>query len=115
MFDDDTFIVLLDINPSTNGDCLIVPKRHITNIYDIDNETFSKLLAIERKVFDLLKSTLDCSGMTIVQNNRYGQEIKHFHVHMTPRYNDDELKYVYNANKLVKLEKIYKEIKSPRK
>lgn len=112
LFEDDFFKVFLDINPSTNGDCLIVPKKHIVNIYDIDSETFNRLLELERNIFDLLKSTLNCSGMSIIQNNEYGQEIKHFHVHMTPRYTNDKLKHVYDSNGLIKLEEVYKKIRS---
>ena len=111
LYEDDLFKVFLDINPSTNGDCLIVPKKHILNIYDIDIEIFSHLIDVERKIFSLLKKRLKCTGMTIIQNNEYGQEVKHFHVHMTPRYKDDKLKHVYDANNLISLDKIYKKIK----
>lgn len=111
MYEDEVFKVFLDINPSTNGDCLIVPKKHILNINDIDNNTFSQLLDVERKIWALLKKKLDCVGLSIIQNNEYGQEIKHFHVHMTPRYKDDKLKHVYDSNGLIKLEDIYKKIK----
>lgn len=112
LYEDDLFKVFLDINPSTNGDCLIVPKKHILNIYDIDIEIFSHLIDVERKIFSLLKKRLKCTGMTIIQNNEYGQEVKHFHVHMTPRYKDDKLKHVYDANNLISLEEVYKKIKS---
>ncbi len=111
LYEDEIFKVFLDINPSTNGDCLIVTKKHILNIYDIDNTTFKHLLDVERKIFDLLKEKLNCIGMTIIQNNEYGQEVKHFHVHMTPRYKDDKLKHVYDSNGLIKLDDIYKTIK----
>ena len=111
LYEDDLFKVFLDINPSTNGDCLIVPKKHILNIYDMDSEIFSHLIDVERKIFSLLKKRLKCTGMTIIQNNEYGQEVKHFHVHMTPRYKDDKLKEFYDANNLISLDKIYKKIK----
>ncbi len=110
LYEDDVVKVFLDINPSTNGDCLIVPKKHILDIYDMDSETFKHILEVERKIFDLLKERLGCCGITISQNNGYGQEIKHFHVHMTPRYKDDNLKYTYSSENLEKIDIIYNKI-----
>lgn len=110
LYEDEIVKVFLDINPSTNGDCLIVPKKHIIDIYDMDQEIFNHMLLVEKRIFDLLKDRLHCEGMTIVQNNGYGQEVKHFHIHMTPRYSNDNLDHVFNKEILKDLEIVYKEI-----
>ena len=47
LYEDDVVKVFLDINPSTNGDCLIVPKKHILDIYDMDSETFKHILEVD--------------------------------------------------------------------
>ena len=54
IYEDDYFKAFLDINPTCNGHTLIIPKKHITDINDMDNETFSKLLDVTKKVKALL-------------------------------------------------------------
>ena len=51
LYEDEIVKVILDINPSTNGDCMIIPKKHIENILDIDNETYMHIFSISKKMF----------------------------------------------------------------
>ena len=44
----------------------------------------------------IYKEKLNCDGLTICHNTDYGQEIKHFHIHFIPRYENDEIKYLSN-------------------
>ena len=62
-------------------------------------------------MYELLKEKLHCDGMTVIQNNDYGQEIKHYHVHLTPRYKNDLLSHEYNKNMLKPIEEVFKIIK----
>lgn len=105
IYEDDVVKVFLDIDPSTNGDCLLIPKKHIVTIDEVDDELMIHMLDVIKDVKKLLKEKLDCDGLTISQNNEYGQEIKHFHIHLTPRYLKDG--YIINSNKelLVDLDK----------
>lgn len=97
VFEDDIVKVILDINPSTNGDCLIIPKTHYVNILDIDELVLNHINKIAKELYLKLQKKLNCDGLTIVINNNYGQDIKHFHMHLTPRYKNDEL--IHNFNK----------------
>ena len=105
IYEDEVVKVFLDIDPSTNGDCLLIPKKHIVTIDEVDDELMIHMLDVIKDVKKLLKEKLDCDGLTISQNNEYGQEIKHFHIHLTPRYLKDG--YIINSNKelLVDLDK----------
>lgn len=112
IYEDEDFKVFLDINPSTNGDMLIVPKKHFENIYDIDESLIPKIHNLIKKLYDLVKEKLGAEGLTIVQNNGHGQEIKHYHVHVTPRYSNDEIKTNKNTEILASIDDVYEQIKS---
>jgi len=107
IYEDDMAKVFLDINPSTNGDLLVIPKKHIVTLLDMDKETLSHLLEVIQKLMPSLQEKLHCDGFTLVQNNGYGQEIKHFHIHLTPRYEDDLLSHQYNKDLLKPLDEVF--------
>ena len=101
----------MNINPSTNGHLLVLPKEHVTNLMDTSNEIITHSLDIIReKIYPLLKEKLNCEGLTLSQNNELGQEIKHFHLHITPRYSDDGLDIQYDHSKIKELEDIYQRL-----
>ena len=94
IYENDEFRVFFDINPASKGHCLIVPKQHYNDIFDMDEETAGKLFALATKVARSLKAELNCEGMNIVQNNGTiaGQTVFHFHLHLIPRYTGDTVK-----------------------
>ena len=112
VYEDDLVKVFLDINPSTNGDMLVVPKKHFENIYDIDDKLLLHIHKVIKELYDLLKEKLECDGLTIVQNNGHGQEIKHYHVHVTPRYSNDKITTNKNTDILVSIDDVFEQIKN---
>ena len=106
IYEDDTVKVFLDINPTTNGDSLIVPKKHFKDFLEIDNETLSHMNDVIRKLYPLYQEKLHCEGLTICHNTDYGQEIKHFHIHFIPRYTNDEVKHLSNREVLKDIKEI---------
>ena len=91
VYDDEKVKVFLDINPNNDGHLLVIPKEHKTNLYEMDDETLLYMLNVIRtKLATLLKDKLAIDGLTISQNNDYGQEVKHFHIHVIPRYKNDK-------------------------
>ena len=91
VYEDEKVIVFLDINPNNDGHLLVIPKKHKANIYEMDDETLLYILNVIRTKFaTLLKDKLAIDGLTISQNNDYGQEVKHFHIHVIPRYKNDK-------------------------
>lgn len=91
LYEDDEFRVILDVNPVTKGHALILPKNHFKNLYEIDENTVSKVLPLAKKMAAVMTERLGCDGFNIIQNNNEiaGQTVFHFHVHLIPRYNDD--------------------------
>lgn len=110
IYQDEFVRVFLDVNPNTNGHCLIVPKKHVVTVNDMDKELISHILGVEKKIYNLLKEKLNIEGLTIVQNNDFGQEVKHYHVHLIPRYQNDNWNIQFNQTSLKSTEEIYKTI-----
>lgn len=91
VYEDEKVKVFLDINPNNDGHLLVIPKEHKANLYEMDDETLLYMLNVIRtKLATLLKDKLAIDGLTISQNNDYGQEVKHFHIHVIPRYKNDK-------------------------
>ena len=100
IYEDDTVLAFLDVNPSVNGHTLIIPKKHYKDLYEIDNVTFSHIIDVARKIGLLLEEKLHVDGITLVQNNGLYQEVKHFHLHVRPQYKDKQ--------ELLPLEEVHK-------
>lgn len=91
IYEDDKVLVILDVNPKSNGHSLIIPKEHFKDLYDIDNDTLSHILDVAKKIGDMLEDKLHCNGITLEQNNGIAQEVKHFHLHVIPRYKYEDI------------------------
>ncbi len=108
IYEDETTLVFLNINPSTNGHLLVIPKKHQVNINDIDEEFIPHAHKIIKEIlYPKLKEKLNCQGLTISYNNELGQEINHFHIHLTPRYENDQENHTFNKDILKDIEEIY--------
>ena len=92
LYEDDRFKVILDIFPLTKGHALILPKEHFTNIYELPDEWCADVMKLAKKMSVMLKEKLGGDGINIQSNNEIaaGQTIFHIHIHLNPRYKDDE-------------------------
>lgn len=93
LYEDDDFRVILDLGPASKGHALILPKEHYRNLYDIDEETLGKAALLAKKMVTKLTDVLGCDGYNVVQNNEScaGQTVFHFHMHLIPRYEGDNV------------------------
>ena len=103
--------VIMDINPKTNGHLLVLPKTHYENLFDIDDNILLEIINYIRNNYNYLKERLNCEGLTIAQNNGYGQDVKHYHLHLIPRYTHDNVEYKSNKGQLVEVEDVFNQIK----
>ena len=111
IYEDELIQVIMNIEPTTNGHLLVIPKKHYLNMFDIDEEIISHSFKVIRdKLYPLLKEKLNCEGLTISQNNLLGQTVPHFHIHVTPRYENDLLDFKYNKELLNDLDITYSQI-----
>ncbi len=107
LYEDEDFRVILDIEPASKGHALILPKEHYANLYELDDEVAAKVLGLAKKMIHKLTPILGCEGYNIVQNNRAaaGQTVFHFHMHLIPRYKEDNVKIGWKMGKLTAEEK----------
>ena len=91
IYEDDTFTVIMDASPATKGHALILPKEHYANIYELDEEVAGKAFKLAKKLATEMTEKLHCDGFNIIQNNGEvaGQTVFHFHMHLIPRYEND--------------------------
>jgi histidine triad (HIT) family protein len=111
IYEDDIVKVFLDISPYSNGHCLVVPKKHFQDIEDIDLETLNHINIISKKLYSELKAKLKCEGLIRVQNNGLGQDVKHYHLHLIPRYAEDKIQLISNKEILNSTEDIMEKLK----
>jgi histidine triad (HIT) family protein len=95
VYEDDEIRAFLDIRPVNPGHTLVVPKKHYTNLYDLDDEILEKLGKALRDLSIAIKKALNADGINIEMNNDLvaGQVILHAHLHIVPRFERDGLKH----------------------
>ena len=93
IYEDEDFRVILDIEPASKGHALILPKEHYANLYELPEELASKVLVVAKKVVTAMTEVLGCDGYNVLQNNGEvaGQTVFHFHMHLIPRYEKDNV------------------------
>ncbi len=112
IYEDEKIKIIMNINPITNGHLLVIPQQHMVNINDIDIDIVNHSFKVIRNIiYPQLKEKLNCKGLTLSQNNELGQEIKHYHIHLIPRYEDDNIDFTHNEELLEDIEKIYELLK----
>ncbi len=91
IYEDDEFRVILDLGPAAKGHALILPRNHYANLYELPDETATKVMLLAKKMAGQMTEKLHCDGFNLVQNNGEvaGQTVFHFHMHLIPRYKDD--------------------------
>ena len=102
LYEDADFRVILDIEPASNGHALILPKEHYANLNELDDELAAKAFVLAKKMITKLTDILGCEGYNVLQNNgtAAGQTVFHFHMHLIPRYAEDDVKVGWKPGKL---------------
>jgi histidine triad (HIT) family protein len=88
IYEDDTFLAILDRNPINPGHILLLPKKHDDYIFDLDENTYLRLLSKARELAVLIKKGTDCKrvGMAVE-----GFGVPHIHIHLVPVNSGNEL------------------------
>jgi len=79
--EDDRFLAFLDINPLAKGHTLVIPKKEVDYIFDIQDDLYKDLFAFAKKVGKAIDRVIPCQrvGITVI-----GLEIAHAHIHLIP-------------------------------
>ena len=86
IYEDDQVIALLDLHPACDGHTLIIPKKHITDMMEMDDETLIHIYEVAKKLTPTLMDKTNSTGLSLRVNYGDSQEIKHFHMHVLPNY-----------------------------
>ena len=102
LYEDEKFRVILDLGPASKGHALILPKAHYADIYEFEEDAAASAMVLAKKMASAMTKALGCSGFNIVQNNgtSAGQTVFHFHVHLIPRYDNDQVGLGWTPGKL---------------
>jgi len=95
VYEDESYIAILDINPAAYGHTLVIPKAHFADVYEVDEEYGAKLLPVLKKAAEAVKEVTGAQGVNILQNNGAvaGQTVMHYHAHIIPRVAGDGLNF----------------------
>jgi len=93
VYEDDEHMAFLDIRPTTKGHTLIIPKEHEEDLLETKPETIGKMLIILQKIAKVEKEIFSAKGFNVGINigKDAGQEVPHTHIHLIPRYGNDNL------------------------
>ena len=94
VYEDERVLAILDISQATYGHTLVMPKTHAKNIYEIKEDDYLYLMKIVKMLAVKIKNNLNAKGINIINNNDIGagQSVMHYHVHIVPRYDNDDFK-----------------------
>lgn len=95
MYEDEKTFAFLDIHPKTPGHTLVVPKKQVEFVWDLDDETYKDLMATVKKVALRIREVI---GKTYVGEMIIGEQIPHAHVHVYPFDNLEESRRIPDAN-----------------
>jgi histidine triad (HIT) family protein len=90
ILEDDQYLAFLDIRPINPGHALVIPKKEIDYIFDVDDVLLSGLMVFAKKVAAALKKTVPCVkiGMMVA-----GIEVPHVHIHLVPIFGVGDLNF----------------------
>ena len=94
-------VAILDINPIHYGHILVMPRRHRATFIEVPGDELSDLINAAKTVSEAMIRSLNPPGFNIFSNNgrAAGQSVFHFHFHITPRYDDDNIRFVLTLKK----------------
>ena len=93
VYEDDEVYAFLDLSQVTKGHTLVIPKKHVADIFDYDDDLAASLFARVPKIARALEKAFpDMQGLNLVNNNKElaYQSVFHSHIHLIPRYTTDD-------------------------
>jgi len=93
IFENEKVFAFLDIGSLTKGHCLIIPKNHFENIFDIEKETLLEIISVAKDISEKFRQNLGATGVQLMNASGKDaeQSVFHFHLHIVPRYENDGL------------------------
>ncbi len=88
--EDDEFFAFLDINPVAVGHTLVIPKKEVDYIFDIDDQMLGRMMAFAKRVAQALETAIECKrvGLAVM-----GLEVPHAHIHLIPITKESDMNF----------------------
>ncbi len=77
----DAYLAFLDINPRVEGHTLVIPKKEVSYIFDLEDELLAGLMVFAKRVAKAIETAVPCAriGVAVI-----GLEVPHAHIHLVP-------------------------------
>lgn len=95
LYETENVISIIDIMPIHFGHALVIPKKEYKNFLEVPESELGELMVVAQKIAQSLVKTFSLDGFNIFSNNGEvaGQSVFHFHIHVTPRYKNDNISF----------------------
>lgn len=102
VYEDEEVIAFLDVNPTSRGHTLVVPKTHYEDFTKTPKALLDRCFEVAQIVAQAQIRELGATGVNVISNvgESAGQSVKHFHIHVIPRYDNDGLKLAFPPKQL---------------
>ena len=88
--EDENYYAFLDINPLTEGHTLVVPKKEVDYLFDLDDSTLAGMILFAKKVARKIEKEIDCKRVAVVV---LGLEVPHAHIHLIPIQSEEDVDF----------------------
>lgn len=88
--EDESFYAFLDINPLAEGHTLVVPKREVDYLFDLEDDELAAMMVFAKKVARAIKSVIPCRKVGVAV---LGLEVNHAHVHLIPLQSEGDMDF----------------------
>lgn len=97
VYSDDEAFALLDLRQPRAGHVLVIPRRHVENVFELDEATGAAVMRVTAAVARAVRDAFSPEGLSLWQSNGAAafQEVPHLHMHVMPRWSGDELLRIY--------------------
>jgi histidine triad (HIT) family protein len=87
---DRDYVAFLDINPVAKGHVLIVPKKEVDDLFDLDDALLAGMMLFAKRVAKAMKEVIECKkiGIAVI-----GLEVPHAHIHLIPLATENDLSF----------------------
>lgn len=101
VYEDDKILAFLDINPANKGHTLIIPKTHYETLNNIPQDILAELIKVVQKISKSVDAKIKPDGYNLLMSNKPAAEqvIPHAHIHVIPRYENDDFKLIWTHKK----------------
>lgn len=102
LFNNESMVAVLDINPANKGHIILFPKMHISNSFNMDNELFLNLTNVANRLGEHVIKIVNATGINILIANgkSAGQKLEHFLIHIIPRFDNDKVGLIWDPQKI---------------